>query len=142
MDETNAESGLGLCAWIGFWAQFAVLGGLAVLGAVFASSDNFPGDYTCGLLLSLAAVALAFMRLKDRFDSGTSGWASFLLVDDLPNLVAVIVIFAILALAGLFTAAGVEDGGLHDAGIALFVASGLAVFLSLKNVFDTLDRQH
>ncbi len=142
MDEANAESELGLCAWIGFWAQLVVLGACAVLGAVFASADSAPGDYTCGLLLSLGAVALAFMRLKNRFDGGAAGWGSFLLVDDMPSLVAVIVIFTLLALAGLFTAAGVEEGGLHDAGVALFVASGLAVFLSLKHVFDTLDRQH
>ena len=82
------------------------------------------------------------MRLKNRFDGGAADWGSFLLVDDMANLVAVIVIFAVLGLAGLFIAAGVDDGGLHDAGVALFVASGLAVFLSLKHVFDTLDRQH
>jgi hypothetical protein len=142
MDEPNAENELGLCAWIGFWVQLVVLGACAVLGAVFASADSDPGDYTCGMLLSLGAVALAFMRLKNRFDGGPAGWGSSLLVDDMPNLVAVIVIFALLALAGLFTAAAVDQGGLHDAGIALFVASGLAVFLSLKHVFDTLDHQH
>jgi hypothetical protein len=142
MDEANAESDLGLCAWIGFWAQLVVLGAFAVLGAFFASQDSAPGDYTCGLLLGLAAIALAFMRLKNRFDGGAADWGSFLLVDDMPNLVAVIAIFTVLALAGLFTAAGVEEGGLHDGGVALFAASGLAVFLSLKHVFDTTDRQH
>ena len=34
-----------------------------------------------------------------------------------------------------------HDGGMHNAGVALFVASGIAVFLSLKHVFDNLDRQ-
>jgi len=140
MDEANAESEPGLCAWIGFWAQLLVLGGCAVVGACFASEDSAPGDYTCGLLLSLAAIALAFMRLKNRFDGAAADWASFLLVDDMANLLAVIAIFAILGLIGLFTAAGFEGGGLHNAGVALFAASGLAVFLSMKHVFDTADR--
>src|SRR5256885_4166159 len=51
-----------------FWAQLVVLGVLAVTGAAFASDDRAPGDYACGLLLSLGAIALAFMQLKNRFD--------------------------------------------------------------------------
>ena len=131
---------LGVCEWIGFWAQLIVLGFLAVLGASFASANNAPGDYPCGVALGLAAIALAFMRLKSRFDGGPADWTSFLLVDDMANLVAVIVVFTVLALAGLFAAARFDHGGLHDGGVALFVASGLAVFLSLKNVFDNLGR--
>jgi len=142
MDESSAASERGFGAWIAFWAELAVLGAVAVLGAFFASASRAPGDYTCGLLLGLGAIALAFLRLKNRFDGGAADWTSFLLVDDLASLVAVIVIFTILGLVGLFTAAGVDQGGLHDAGIALFVASGLAVFLSLKHFFDTTDRQH
>ncbi len=146
MDPTSdaAEaSEISMGAWIGFWAELVVLGLLAVLGAFFASGDGAPGDYACGLILSLAAIALAFMRLKRRFDGGRAAdWGSFLLVDDMANLVAVIVVFTLLALAGLFVAARFDHGGLHDAGVALFVASGLAVFLSLKHVFDNLDRTH
>jgi hypothetical protein len=134
------EPGYGV--WFAFWGELIVLALLAVVGAFFASAEAAPGDYTCGLALSLAAIALAFMRVKHRFDGGDPGWAGFLLVDDLANLVAVVVVFAVLALAGLLVAAGVDYGGLHDAGIALFVASGVAVFLSLKHVFDNLDRQH
>ncbi len=129
-----------VCAWIAFWAQLVVLAVLAMLGASFASADRAPGDYACGLLLSLAAIALAFMRLKNRFDGGAADWGSFLLVDDLANLLAVIVVFTILGLAGLFTAAGFDHGGLHNAGVALFAASGVAVFLSMKHVFDNADR--
>jgi hypothetical protein len=142
MDQASVGTELGFCAWIAFWAQLVVLGGFAVLGAIFASADSAPGDYTCGLLLSLAAIALGFMRVKNRFDGGAADWGSFLLVDDMANLLAVIVIFTVLGLAGLFTAAGVDHGGLHDGGVALFVASGLAVFLSLKHFFDNLDRQY
>ena len=131
-----------LCAWIAFWGQLVVLAVLAVLGAAFASEDSAPGDYACGLLLSLAAITLAFMRLKNRFDGTAADWGSFLLVDDMANLLAVIVAFTILGLAGLFIAAGFDHGGLHDAGVALFAASGLAVFLSMKHVFDALDRAH
>jgi hypothetical protein len=140
MGEPGSDE-LGFCAWIGFWAPLVVLGVLAVLGAFFASDNSAPGDYACGLVLSLAALALAFMRVKNRFDGGAADWANFLLVDDVPSLVAVIVVFAVLGLAGLLVAAGVGHGGLHDGGVALFVVSGLAVFLSLKHVFDNLDRQ-
>ena len=141
MNQSNAGSESSeLCAWVAFWAQLVVLAGLAVLGAAFASEDSAPGDYICGLLLSLAAIALAFMGVKNRFDGGAADWGSLLLVDDLANLLAVIVIFTILGLAGLFTAAGFDHGGLHDAGVALFAASGLAVFFSMKHVFDTRDR--
>jgi hypothetical protein len=139
---TTEPNELGVCAWIAFWAQLVVLGVAAVLGAFFASECRAPGDYACGVLLSLAALALAFMRIKSRFDGGPADWGSFLLVGDMPNLAAVIAIFTVLALAGLFVAARFDHGGLHDAGIALFVASGLAVFLSLKHVFDNLDRHH
>ena len=134
---TQESSELG--AWIGFWAQFFVLAVLAVLGAIFASDDSSPGDYTCGLLLSLAAIALAFMRLKNRFDGGAADWGSFLLVGDMANLLAMVAVFTVLGLAGLFVAAAFDHGGLHNAGVALFAASGLAVFLSMKHVFDNLD---
>ena len=89
MDQASVGTELGFCAWIAFWAQLVVLGGFAVLGAIFASENSAPGDYTCGLLLSLAAIALGFMRVKNRFDGGAADWAGFLLVDDLPSLVAV-----------------------------------------------------
>ncbi|HEV8679280.1 MAG TPA: hypothetical protein VGQ90_07880 [Stellaceae bacterium] len=131
---------LGICAWIGFWAELVVLGLFAVIGAFFASEGRAPGDYACGLLLSVAAIALAFLRLKSRFDGNAPGWSRFLLVDDVANLVVAIVVFTVLALAGLFVAARFDHGGLHDGGVALFVVSALAVFLSLKNVFDNLDR--
>jgi hypothetical protein len=141
MNQSSAEPDSSeLCAWIAFWAQLVALAVLAVLGAAFASEDSAPGDYACGLLLSLAAIALAFMWVKNQFDGGAADWGSFLLVDDLANLLTVIAVFAVLGLAGLFTAAGFDYGGLHNAGVALFAASGLAVFLSMKHVFDRADR--
>ena len=69
---TREEAGFG--AWLGFWAQFVVLGLLAVLGAFFASGDGAPGEYACGLILSMAAIAMAFLRLKTWFDAGATGW--------------------------------------------------------------------
>jgi hypothetical protein len=131
------ERGYG--AWIAFWGQFVVLGLCAVIGAFGASQGGAPGDYACGMLLLLGAVALAFMRLKAWFDGRDLGWSSFLFVDTMLNLWIVIPLFAIIGLAGLFIAAGWEYGSLHDAGIALFITSGLVVFLSLKRVFDRID---
>ena len=128
-------------SWIGFWAQFVVLGLLAIVGAFTASRGGGPGDYACGLTLSLTAIALAFLRLKRRFDGGPADWQSFLLVDDMANLTLAIVVFTVLGLAGLFIAAGSREGSLHMAGVALFLASGITVFLSLKHVFDNLDRR-
>lgn len=145
MDESSAgiEPGeLPYGSWIGFWGQLAVLALLVVLGAAFASAGWAPGDDVCGLVLSLAAIALAFLSVKRRFDGAPAACASVLLVDDMPNLIAVIVIFAALGLAGLIVAANFRYGGLHDGGVALFVASALAVFLNMKSVFDSRDRQH
>ena len=127
--------------WIIFWAQFAALALLAIVGAFFASGGGEPGDYSTGLWLSLAAIALAFLRLKQYFDAGRTDWPSFLFVDDMTNLIAVIVVFVIVGLAGLFIAAGSDSDSLHVGGIALFAASGLAVFLSLKRVFDKLEER-
>lgn len=140
MDEGYAPAELGVGAWIRFWAELLVLALFAVLGASFASADRDPGDYACGLILALAAVALAFLRVRSRFDGAAADWGGSVLVDDIPNLTAATVIFTALGLAGLFIAAGIARGGLHDAGIALFLASGVAVFLSLKHVFDRLDQ--
>ncbi len=130
----------GAGAWIIAWGEFVLLGFLAIVGAFFASADASPGDYACGMILMLAAIALAFLRLKARLDGTPGGWASSLLVNDWANLTAVIVVFVILGLIGLFIAAGFEYGGLHSAGIALFVVSGAAIFLNLKHVFDIQDR--
>jgi hypothetical protein len=142
VSEREEAGELGYGAWILFWAELFVLAAVALLGAFFASADAAPGDYACGLGLSLAALALAFLRLKARFDGVPAAWGGFLLIDDMTNLVAAIVVFTVVALAGLFLAAAFDEGGLHDAGVALFVASGLAVFLDLKHVFDNLDRRH
>jgi hypothetical protein len=142
MDETNGppdDAGRAFRQWLGFWVQFLVLGVLAVIGAFAASADQLSGDYACGLLLSLGATALAFIRLKNRFDGGPQSWGDFLLVDDMTNLAVVIPLFTVIGLAGLFIAHGWESGNLHDAGLGLFVVSGVIVFLDIKRVFDRID---
>ena len=141
MDETGqipdqAEHAFWL--WLGFWIQFLILAVLAVIGAFVASEDARPGDYLCGMLLSLAAVALAFLRLKHRLDGGASGWGTFLLVDDMTHLALVIPLFAIIGLAGLFIAHAWESGAMHAAGLGLFVVSGAIIFLNIKRVFDRM----
>ena len=135
------ESDQGYWAWFGFWAEFVVFGLLAIAGGYFASHGGGSGDYATGLVLGVAAIALAFLRLKLRLDGGPTEWGRFLLVDDMRNLALVIGVFTALGLAGLFIAAASEEGSLHIAGVALFLTSGVIVFLSLKNVFDTLDRR-
>lgn len=126
-------------SWLGFWAQLLLLGVLAVIGAFFASADTRPGDYLCGLLLSLAALALALLRLKHQLDGGATGWSSFLLVDDMKNLALAIPLFTVIGLAGLFIAYAWENGAMHFAGLGLFVASGAIVFLDIKRVYDRMN---
>jgi hypothetical protein len=142
LQSNKSSGGLGreYWSWFGFWAEFVVLGLLAIIGAFFASQGGRPGDYAAGLILSLTAIGLAFFRLKLRLDGMPSEWSRSLLVDDMRNLALAIAVFTALGLAGLFVAAG-SEGSLHAAGVALFVTSALVVFLSLKNVFDTLDRR-
>jgi len=125
-------------SWLGFWLQFLILGVLAVVGAFVASRGERPGDYACGMLLSLGAIALAFLRLKHLLDGGASDWGDFLLVDDMRGLAIVIPLFAIIGLAGLFTAHAWEGGAMHAAGVALFIASGTIIFLDIKHVFDRM----
>ena len=141
VDREPDGSDQGYWAWFGFWAELVVLGLLAIAGGYFASQGSGPGDYATGLVLGVAAIALAFMRLKRHFDGAPTRWDRVLLVDDTRNLVLVIAVFVALGLAGLFVAAAEADGSLHVAGVALFATSGLIVFLSLKNVFDNLDRR-
>ena len=135
------EAGREYWTWFGFWAELVMFGLLAIAGGYFASHGGGSGDYATGLVLGVAAIALAFLRLKRRFDGAPTRWDRVLLVDDTRNLVLVIAVFVALGLAGLFVAAAEADGSLHVAGVALFATSGLIVFLSLKNVFDNLDRR-
>ena len=130
----------GLRPWFGFWVQFVVLAALAILG-LHIGSDGATGDYATGLMLTVGAILLAFLRLKAHFDGTGDDWTSFLLVDKPAHLVVVIPLFTVLALAGLFMGAGAPDS-LQAAGVALFVVSGLVIFLSLKRVFDKLDSGH
>jgi hypothetical protein len=126
-------------SWLGFWLQLLVLGVLAIIGSFAASGADRPSDYACGMVLSLAAIALAFLRLKRRLDGSGSGWSDFLLVGDMWNLALVIPLFAVIGLAGLFIAHAWENGAMHPAGIALFIVSGAIIFLDIKHVFDRIE---
>lgn len=132
----------GAGAWILAGGEFVLLAFLAIVGAFFASANASPGDYACGMILAVAAIALAFLRLKARLDGAGGSWAVTLLVSTWANLTAIIVVFVILALIGLFLAAAYEYGGLHNAGLALFIVSGAAIFLNLKHVFDASERRN
>jgi len=133
---TPDDAGRAFRSWFGFWIQFLILGVLAVVGAFVASADARPGDYLCGLLLSLGAIALAFLRLKQRLDGKASGWGTFLLVDDMKHLALVIPLFTVIGLIGLFVANTWDNGAMHAAGLGLFVVSGVIVFLDIKHAFD------
>jgi hypothetical protein len=126
-------------SWLGFWLQFLVLGLFAVIGAGFASRCAGPGDYVTGMLLALASLALAFLRLKSHLDGDDASWGRFLFVDEMRNLAVAIPLFTILGLAGLFIADAWAHGSLHAAGLGLFATSAFIIFLDIKRVFDRLD---
>jgi hypothetical protein len=135
------EAARAFWSWLGFWLQFLILGFLAVVGAFVASGAERPGDYTCGVALSLAAIALGFLRLKHHFDGGDADWGNFLLVDTMRNLALVIPLFVVIGLAGLFIAHAWESGVMYAAGVALFVVSGVIVFLNIKRVYDRINSE-
>ncbi len=137
--QTPDDAERAFSSWLGFWLQILVLGVLAIVGAFAASSAERPGDYACGMVLSLAAIVLAFLRLKHRLDGNGSGWADLLLVDDMRNLALVIPLFTVIGLAGLFIAHAWAEGAMHSAGIALFIVSGAIIFLDMKHVFDRME---
>ena len=140
MDTPTEQFAEGYWDWFKFWAQFVVLGALTILG-LHIGSDGQPGDYATGLMLAIGSMLLAFLRLKAYFDGTSADWTSFLLVDKPAHLVVVIPLFTVIALAGLFIAAG-EPGSLQNAGVTLFIACGVIIFLSMKRVFDKLDSHH
>ena len=137
--QTHDNAECAFWSWLGFWLQILVLGVLAIVGVFSASAADRPGDYTCGMALSLGAIALAFLRLKRRLDGDGFGWGDFLLVGDMRNLALVIPLFTVIGLAGLFIAHAWEEGAMHSAGIALFVVSGAIIFLDMKHVFDRME---
>jgi hypothetical protein len=126
-------------SWLGFWLQFLVLGLLALIGVGFASLGSRPGDYPVGMLLALAAVILAFVRLKRHLDGDDTSWTGFLFVDDMANLAVAIPVFTVIGIVGLFVARDWAYGSLHVAGIGLFVACAIIIFLDIKHVFDRID---
>ena len=135
------EAARGFWSWLGFWLQFLILGILVVVGGFVASGAERPGDYTCGVLLILSAIALGFFRLKQHFDGRSTDWGNLLLVDNMWNLALVIPLFVIIGLVGLFIAHAWESGAMHDAGVALFIASGVIIFLNIKRVYDSMDSE-
>ena len=129
----------GFWSWLGFWVQFLVLAACVVLGAFAASDAEESGNYAAGMVLILSALALAFFRLKQAFDQGAGGPRNLLLVDNMASLAVVVPIFVVIGIAGLFIAQAWPDSSLHDAGITLFIASGVIVFLDIKQVFDRMN---
>lgn len=123
-------------AWFASWLQLAVLAVLAILGLYFAGQDDEPGDYACGLVLAIAAIVLAALRIKNQLDGSPAGWSALLLAEDPRSLLVAIALFTLLALAGLIVGGTHRSASVQDGGLALFVVSVLLVFLSMKRFFD------
>ena len=112
-------------AWFGFWAQFVVLGGLAILGAWFASAAAQPGDDTAGLMLAVGALAA---RLHAAEAAGSTAapasWTSFLFVDHMAQPGGRDPAFCRDRARRAVRRRGVEPGSLHNAGIACSSPAG------------------
>ncbi len=142
MDEPSgppAQSDREFRRWLLFWLQFAALAALAIVGARIASADAHPGDYFCGLVLALAAIALALLLVKSACDGKWAGLGDVVLVDDMRQLWLAIPLFAAIGLAGLFVAAAYDEGSLYAAGLALAAVSVLIILFDIKRVYDRLD---
>jgi hypothetical protein len=127
-------------SWLRFWVQLAVLAVLAIAGLFYASGSLQPGAYQSGVMLAVAALALALLLVKRRLDGGPGDLAGMLLVDDLRALAFVIPLFTIAALCGLLIAAAFPLGPRYLFGLGLFGASVLAILWQIKHVFDRSDR--
>jgi hypothetical protein len=126
-------------AWLAFWVQLAILVLLAIVGLYFAAQGDEPGDYAIGLILAIAAIVLAALRVGSRLGGDTGGWGALLLVDNMPSLVTAIVVFIVLGLAGLIIGGTHRSVSVQDGGLALFVVCVLLVFFSMKRFFDRLE---
>lgn len=129
-------------AWLAFWAQLAVLAVLAVVGLYFAAEGEEQGDYAIGLILAVSAVILAGLRIGNQLSGDTGGWGSLLFVDNTPSLVAAIVLFTLVGLAGLIVGGTHRSVSVQDGGLALFVICVLLVFFSMKRFFDKEEAHH
>jgi hypothetical protein len=141
MKDEETKSNREFLSWLAFWLQLVVLAFLAVVGFVFASLARGRGDYAIGFGLGICAIALAFLRLKLSFDGEGGGWDDILFVDTMAQLAIAIPVLAVLGLAGLFLAHAAGSGGLYAAGLGLFVASAVSIFLNVKRVYDRIDRR-
>lgn len=127
--------------WLAFWVQLGVLVLLAFLGLDFASRGGEPGDYAIGLILAIAAAGLAALHIRNQLAGSPEGWSSLLLVDNPPSLIAAIVIFIVLGLAGLIVGGRHPSASVQDGGLALFCVCALLVFLNMKRFFDSEERR-
>ena len=80
-------------------------------------------------------------RTKQHLDGRDTDWADLLLVDNMWNLALMVPLFIVIGLAGLFIAHAWERGAMNAAGVALFIASGVIIFLNIKRVYDRIDAE-
>ncbi len=128
-----------LLPWFLFWGQILVLVVLAVIGFFFARAARAPGDYAVGLSLSLSAIAFLFLRIKLFFDGEERSFFDLLFAESMAELSVAIPLSVVVGLAGLLIAFAAKEGSLYSAGLGLFVAAVLAVFLNIKRVYDRIE---
>ncbi len=139
MDESSEDRNREFLFWIAFWLQILVLVFLVAVGFFFASAARGRGDYAVGLALSLSAIALFFFFLKRSLDGDHRLWGGFLFAETMGELAVAIPLSTVIGLLGLFLAHAAESGSLYAAGMGLFAASALAVFLNIKRTYDRIE---
>lgn len=125
--------------WLAPWFCGACLTAVALYGLVSAGSGSGAGMTAAGLTTFGVAVIALFLGLKNYWDGATVGLCTPMLVDSEFSLVAVVILMAALAVAGLLLAADAVDGVWRYIGYALFVASALVIAVNLKHYFDARD---
>lgn len=136
LEDPNRE----FVSWFAKTLQFAALIILAILGFLFASGDRGAGNYAVGITLSVSAILLIFLFLQQRLDGDDRLWGASIFADRLSELAAAIPILTVLALSGLLLARAAASQSLYGAGLGLFAASVLGIFLNIKRVCDRIDR--
>lgn len=120
---------------IGLWGVIAVL---ALFGAADASTN---GTYICALLAALGSILMVLANVKRYLDGYAPRILPDVLVSRFESLMLLIPVMAVFGVAGLFLAAGSHSGGVYTAGLGMFVAACLTIFLSVKNCFDRAEHR-
>lgn len=120
------------------WLQIAFLGVFALLGLFGAAGALTPPGQYLGVGLAVASFVAAMIVIKQHFDGAPDSRAFLIMPSQPRNILKLLVILGLMALAGLYLAAS-GDPYLHWTGLALTVASTLLGFRTIGAYFDAVE---